>query len=480
MKELETVIGLEIHVHLLTQSKIFCSCRNSFEEFPNRNICPVCLGLPGVLPVLNREAFRLALRAALALNCRINPLIRFDRKHYFYPDLPKNFQISQYNLPLAEEGFLEIFTQGGYKRISIKRVHMEEDAGKLVHQQDCSLVDYNRTGCPLIEIVTYPVIGSPQEASDFLQQLRILLRYIGVSNCDMEKGSLRCDANISLREKGQSSLGVKTELKNMNSFRAVKLALEYEVLRQSQLLKEGKSVSQETRLWDEKMQKTFGMRSKEEAHDYRYFPEPDLPPFFIKEEDILSAKEKLPLLPLERLKVIVEKTNLSAEETLFLIQDKQTLDFFEECLKYYNQPRSVYNWIRVGLQEYINEKGLSSFGDISLEPKNFTKIVELMDKGSLNNQQAKKLLFLHLDTGKDVEKIIKDEGLVQISDRSFIEEAVNKVIKENPKAVKDYLSGKQNAIMFLVGQVMKHTRGQINPKTAREFLQRRIDNEGEA
>ena len=473
-KEFEAVIGLEIHVHLKTKTKIFCSCRNSFEEEPNKNICPVCLGLPGVLPVFNKKALQLALRAALALGCRINSLMRFDRKNYFYPDLPKNYQISQYKFPLAERGNFRILTSGKEKEVLIKRVHLEEDAGKLIHSDDASFVDYNRAGCPLVEIVTEPVLFSPQEAYDFLQQLKMLLQYLEVSDCDMEKGLLRCDANISVRPIDTEKLGIKTELKNMNSFRAVKLALEYEINRQINSLLDGEEVVQETRLWDEKLLKTKTMRLKEEVHDYRYFPEPDLPPFTIGTDWINEVKSELPQFPLQRYKKLRKKEILNEDEIFFLIQEKSIIDFFEKCLQIYNNPRSIYNWLKGTVAEYMNEYNITAFSMLDMDAVSFVKIVKSMDKGLVNNQQAKKLFLKYMDTRRDPEEIIEEEGFKQISDTAMLEEIVDKVIEENLKAVEDYKAGKEKSLMFLVGQVMRHTRGRANPSIVREILLGRL------
>ena len=476
--EYEPVIGLEIHIQLKTLTKIFCSCKNTFEDEPNKNICPVCLGLPGVLPVLNKEALRLAMKVALALNCKINSFIKFDRKNYFYPDLPKNYQISQYSLPLAEKGYLDIITQGEEKRIFIRRLHMEEDAGKLVHLENYSLVDFNRAGCPLIEIVTEPVITSAQQAYDFLQQLKILVQYVEASDCDMEKGTLRCDANVSLRRRGEEVLGTRTEIKNMNSFRALKMALDYEIKRQESILREGGRIVQETRLWDEKKQRTFSMRSKEEVHDYRYFPEPDLVPFTIEKEVIDEIKAEIPSLPLQRLQNLRSRfSSLSFEEAFFLVQEKSLVDFFEECVSSYKNWRSILNWIKGGVMEYMNSNNVRFFKDLKLQPSVFIDIVRKMDEGALNNQQTKKLLFKVLETGKSPQQVIKEEGLEQISDEDTVRRIIDEVLHSNPKAVQDYKQGKTQVIGFLVGQVMKITGGKVNPKKVKECIERRLVNE---
>ncbi len=477
MIDFEPVIGLEIHVQLKTKTKIFCSCLNEFTLEPNKNICPVCLGLPGVLPVLNKKAFRLALKAALALNCKINKNIVFDRKNYFYPDLPKNYQISEYFSPLGENGYLEIILkEDQIKKIRIKRIHLEEDAGKLIHTEKFSLIDYNRAGAPLIEIVTEPDIFSPDEAFKFLQQLKLLLQYLEVSDCDMEKGFLRCDANISVRKKGEAKLGVKTEIKNMNSFKAVKSALEYEFKRQVELLKENKEIIQETRLWDEAKQKTFSMRKKEEAHDYRYFPEPDLPVFTPQDEEIESIKSEIKELPLQKLLRFKSTFNLTLGEAEFLIQDREMAEFFEETAKNTSFVKDLYNLLKGPISEYLNQNKIS-FKQVKISSSNILKIIELKNKGKLNNIQVKEVLFGVLKENKSPEEIMREKGIEQISDESKLLQIVEDVMKRNLQACIDYKKGKKSAIMFLVGQVMKETRGKANPNLVREILERRLKNE---
>jgi len=469
MSKLETVIGLEVHVHLNTQSKVFCACPANEQASANSNICPVCCGYPGVLPVLNKRALELALQVANALNCRINEKIYFERKNYFYPDLPKNYQISQYKLPLGEGGSLEIASG---KKIGINRVHLEEDAGKLIHKDEYSLIDFNRTGTPLLEIVSEPDIGSPQEAYEYLRQLKVTIQYVGASECDMEKGSLRCDANISLRPKGTGELGTKTELKNMNSFRGVRDALSYEVKRQADMLLDGKSIIQETRLWNVDKQKTYPMRTKEEAHDYRYFPEPDLVTFTIREEMI---RENAPSgeLPLARSKRFVAEYGLSEKETDVLIADKVLADFFEQAVKSYPEPKKITNWLVGAFRELLHAQE-GGWDEIKISPKNFSKIVQYFDEDALNNLGAKKVLSSAFTSNEDPDVIIERENLKQISAEDVLHDIIEEVVAANAQATDDYRKGKESAIMFLVGQVMKKTKGRSNPKIVKEMLERRI------
>jgi aspartyl-tRNA(Asn)/glutamyl-tRNA(Gln) amidotransferase subunit B len=472
MNNYEVVIGLEVHVQLKTKSKIFCACSTTFEAPPDTNICPVCCGYPGVLPVLNEKALKLALRVALSLNCKINQKIYFERKNYFYPDLPKNYQISQYKLPLGEEGFLEIPCG---KKIRIKRVHLEEDAGKLIHKENYSLVDFNRAGIPLLEIVSYPDINSPQEAYEYLNCLKMTLQYIEASDCDMEKGSLRCDANISVREKGQEALGTKVELKNMNTFKGVRSALEYEAKRQINLLKESKEILQETRLWNEKEQKTSPMRTKEEAHDYRYFPEPDLLDFYIDQETIEKEKEFVGELPLRKKERFLKEYPLQEKEVEVLLSSKWLADFFENSCRYFNQPKKISNWLIGPFLEQVNNLK-NGFEDVKITAENFSKIVKYFCEGKLNNLGAKKVLSLVIDNNRDIDEVIREENLTQVSSSEELDELVDEVIKENPKPIKEYLEGKRQAIQFLIGQLMRKTKGKANPKLAKELLEKKLLN----
>ncbi len=470
MEELEVIIGMEVHVQLKTASKVFCGCSTDFESPPNTNICPLCCGYPGVLPVLNEKAFRLAIRCCLALNCHINERVYFERKNYFYPDLPKNYQISQYKLPLGEDGFLTL-TSG--KRITIKRIHLEEDAGKLIHKENYSLVDFNRAGIPLLEIVSSPQINSPQEAFDYLTYLKLTLQYIGTSDCDMEKGSLRCDANISLKKKADTQLGTKVELKNMNTFRGVKEALEYEAKRQKELLLAGKKVLQETRLWDTQDRRTFTMRTKEEAHDYRYFPEPDLLDFLVLAEFIKEEKGFIKELPLEKRARFLKNYPLSEREVDTLIGNPYLANFFEEALTFYPHPKEIANWLLGPFLEQLNLLG-GDHSKVRLSPKNFSLIVRYFKEGRLNNLAAKKILALSMQEARDVETVIKEEGLLQVSQEEDLLVFVKEAIQKNNKASQDYLAGRQEALMFLVGWIMKLTKGKANPKVVKELLEREL------
>ena len=476
-KEFETVIGLEVHLQLNTKTKIFCGCANGFGRDPNSQTCPVCLGLPGTLPVLNKKVLEHAIKVALALDCQINPRIKFDRKNYYYPDLPKGYQISQFDLPIAFHGNVLVPTDGTIKRVNIKRAHLEEDAGKMIHdpQDNCSLVDYNRTGTPLIEIVTDPDLRSAQEAYDFLSILKLTLQYLDVSDCDMEKGSLRCDANISIREKGHAQLGTKTEVKNMNSFRAVKAALEFEQNRQKNLVLSNQKITQETRLWNEEKGMTFPMRSKEEAHDYRYFPEPDLVPFTLEQDAIEKIKDTIPELPFEKLNRLIQEYKISNYDAQILIQDRDLSGFFEECTKHFKETKKICNWIGSALLQELNNKK-TSIKDVALKPENFAKLIKKVEDGDLNNLRGKEALHDMIETGKDIDTIITEKGLTQVSDDGTLETLIEDVIKENPNVVEQVKQGKDTAIGFLVGQAMKKTQGKANPKKIGEILRRRTQN----
>ncbi len=459
MNNYEPVIGLEVHVQLQTQSKLFCNCPNSFGRGPNTLICPVCTGMPGVLPVLNRQALKLGLRVALALNCQIHDRILFERKNYFYPDLPKGYQISQYALPLGYSGHLNIKKS----QVRINRVHLEEDAGKLIHKKDASLVDLNRAGVPLLEIVSEPDISSPQQAYDYLSELKLIFQYIEASSCDMEKGFLRCDANISIRKRGVKELGTKTELKNMNSFRQVRLALEYETRRQEKALTQGNKVELQTRLWDENSKQTKLMRSKEESHDYRYFPEPDLVCYNISPEDISAEKELVGELPARKRSRLKEKYNLNPEHLNVLVSDVFLSRFFEDCADKYPDTQKIVNWIIGPLRKILNERN-TKFNQLNLNAGNFVKLVRLMDNGKITNIIAKQILPEIIDKGKDPEDIIKSRRLESVSNTTELTAMVKEIIAANPKAAADYKNGKSQAIMFLVGQVMKKTKGKANPE----------------
>jgi aspartyl-tRNA(Asn)/glutamyl-tRNA(Gln) amidotransferase subunit B len=473
----ETVIGLEVHVELHTKTKIFCGCPTSFGAPPNTNTCPICLGHPGVLPVLNRKAVEYAMKAAMALNCRIASVSKFDRKNYFYPDLPKAYQISQYDKPIGEHGWIEIEVNGETKRIGITRLHLEEDAGKLTHVDGgfASLVDFNRVGTPLIEIVSEPDIRSPEEARAYLEKLRAIMQYCEVSDVKMEEGSLRCDANISLRPYGQKQFGAKVELKNMNSFRGVQRALEYEVLRQADVLDEGGRVVQETRRWDEAKGVTVSMRSKEEAHDYRYFPDPDLVQVVIDDEWKERVKATIPELPDARKARYTAEYGLPAYDAGVITSSKKLADFFEDSLNYTKDAKTVSNWIMGELLGYLNANNLE-IDDVNITGKGLGELLGLIEKGTISNKIAKAVFKDMLATGKSPQQIVEEQGLVQISDESAIQEIVDRVIANNPQSVADFKAGKEKAIGFLVGQVMKETKGRANPGLVNRLMMERLKN----
>lgn len=475
----EAVIGLEVHTELKTDTKIFCSCKTSFGAAPNTNVCPVCLGLPGVLPVLNEKVLEFAVRAGLALNCEIARYSKFDRKNYYYPDLPKDFQTSQFDLPICGPGYLDIEVEGVKKRIKITRAHMEEDAGKLVHHgtsitdSDYSLVDYNRTGTPLLEIVSEPDMRSAKEAVAYMEKLRTILQYVGISDCRMEEGSLRCDANISVRPVGTTKLGTKTEIKNINSFRGVGRAIEYEAIRQAELLEEGGRVIQETRTWDEKEGVTKSMRSKEEANDYRYFPEPDLVPFTVSEEYIENIRKSLPELPDERKERYINEYSLSSEDAEMMINNKSLSDYFESIVKAGAEPKATVNWLMGDFMSHLSNSGLE-VENTPVSPENLAAMLKLIDEGTISGKIAKQVFSEMWETKKDPGTIVKEKGLVQISDTGALEAIVNEVISKNPQSVEDFKQGKKKAMGFLMGQIMKATKGKANPKLVNGLLLKKL------
>jgi len=472
--EYEAVIGLEVHIQLLTKTKIFCSCSTDFGAPPNTHVCPVCMGMPGVLPVLNKKVVEYAIKLGLALNCHINKFSRFARKNYFYPDLPKGYQISQYELPILEGGAVEIFVNGEYKKIALERIHMEEDAGKTVHKPDGSYVDFNRAGVPLLEIVSKPVMHTPEEAGEYLKSLRRIVRYLGICDGNMEEGSLRCDANVSVRVKGEEKLGTKTELKNMNSFKHVEKALEYEIERQIDVLEGGGKVVQQTRLWDEKSGITKPMRSKEESFEYRYFPDPDLVPLIIDDEWISEVKKTLPELPKEKLERFVKEYGIKPEDARVLVEEKELAEYFEMAAKTTEEPQSVANWILSELLGYLNRDG-REIKDTLIKPEQIGKLVELVRKGVISGKIAKTVFKEMYGSGDDPEKIVREKGLVQITDRGELEKLVEEVLNSNPKAVEQYRAGKKNTIGFFVGQIMKKTKGKANPKIVNELLIEKLE-----
>lgn len=475
----EAVIGLEVHTELQTTTKIFCSCKTSFGADPNTNVCPVCLGLPGVLPVLNKKVLEYAVRAGLALNCEISRFSKFDRKNYYYPDLPKNFQTSQFDLPICEHGYLDVEVEGEKRRIRITRAHMEEDAGKLVHHgtsitdSDYSLVDYNRTGTPLLEIVSEPDMRSAKEAVAYMEKMRAILQYIGVSDCRMEEGSLRCDANVSVRPVGQKELGTKTEIKNINSFKGVERAIEYEAMRQAELLEDGGKVVQETRTWDEKEGVTKSMRTKEEANDYRYFPEPDLVPFTVSDEYIENIRKSLPELPDARKERYMKEFGLSSEDAVFMTNDKATADYFEAAVDAGADPKACVNWLMGEFASQLSTDGIEiSKAPVSAE--NLAALLKLISKGTISGKIAKKVFATMWKEGGNPEEIVKAQGLVQISDTAELSKLVDEVVGKNPKAVEDFKAGKKKAAGALVGQIMKATKGKANPRVINELLNKKL------
>ncbi|NLM51437.1 MAG: Asp-tRNA(Asn)/Glu-tRNA(Gln) amidotransferase subunit GatB [Firmicutes bacterium] len=475
MSKYETIIGLEVHVELATETKIFCSCPTHFGSAPNTNVCPICLGYPGTLPVLNKKAVEYAIMAGLALNCEIPAVSKFDRKNYFYPDLPKAYQISQYDQPVAVNGYLEIEVDGKQKRIGITRLHLEEDAGKLIHSEygGYSLADYNRGGVPLIEIVSEPDIRSPEEAKAYLEKLRSIILYTGISDVKMEEGSLRCDANISIRPVGSKEFGTRVEIKNMNSFRAVQRALEYEVQRHQETLESGGTLIQETRRWDENLGVTVSMRSKEEAEDYRYFPDPDLVPVVVTAEWVEEIRQRLPEMPDARRKRYMEEYKLSAYDAEVITASKQMADFFEATLKEYNDPKTVANWLMGEIAKHLNAEG-KEINETKLTPSHLAALLKLIDKGTISGKIAKTVFEEMFSSGKMPGQIVEEKGLVQISDEGAIAAVVEQVIAENPKAVEDYRSGQAKALGFLVGQVMKHTKGKANPQMVNKLLREKL------
>jgi len=473
--EFEPVIGLEVHAQLKTQTKIFCGCSTSFGAPPNTHTCPVCLGMPGVLPVLNKKVVEYTLRMAMATNCAITPESRFARKNYFYPDLPKGYQISQYELPIAEHGHVDIDVNGGLRRIGITRIHMEEDAGKLIHDPDrpVSMVDFNRTGVPLIEIVSEPDIRQSEEAGAYLRQLRSIVRYLEICDGNLEEGSFRCDANVSIRPKGTQPLGTRTELKNLNSFKHVEKALEYEISRQKEVIMDGGLIVQETRLWDPDNNRSTSMRGKEEAHDYRYFPDPDLLPLVIDNEWIDTVKKSLPELPDAKKMRFMDQYELPTYDAELLTSDRGLADYFEDCTRKFAQPKKVSNWVMGSLlgllnsQEKTIEESPVSAADLAL-------LLELVEEGVISGKIAKTVFDQMAQTGKPARQIVEEKGLIQITDTGAIEDIVAQVVSRHPKEVEAYQNGKTKLMGFFVGQVMQATKGQANPKMVNEILKRKL------
>ena len=477
----EAVIGLECHAQLLTDSKLFCSCSTKFGEPPNMNTCPVCLGLPGALPVMNRVAVAMATKAALGLHCRINLESQWSRKNYFYPDLPKGYQISQYDRPLAEHGFIEISVNGAKKKIGVQRIHMEEDAGKSLHEgfPDSgrnTYLDFNRSGVPLMEIVTAPDIRSSEEAYDYLSRLKEIVEYLDVCDGNMEEGSLRCDANVSVREVGAPKFGTRTELKNINSFKFVQKAIDYEVNRQIEVIESGGRIVQETRLWNSVDERTVSMRSKEEAHDYRYFPDPDLPLLVLESEWLKNIERTMPELPESRRDRFVKEYALSEYDAGVLTMTRAIADFFEQTAQFSRQPKAAANWIMGDLLRFYkdNSVDLKDLSKSTVTPQMLADMIVLVENGTISGKIAKSVVEEMYKTGKAPKTIIEDKGLVQISDTSAIEKIVEKVLGDNPQPVAQYRAGKTGNIGFFVGQVMKATEGRANPQIVNELLRKKL------
>lgn len=471
----ESVIGLEVHAQLKTATKIFCGCSTAFGAPPNTHVCPVCLGMPGVLPVLNKKVVEYTILMALATNCQVQKESRFARKNYFYPDLPKGYQISQYELPISRNGYLDIEIDGSRRRIGIHRIHMEEDAGKLIHdtQRPVSYVDFNRTGVPLMEIVSEPDIRKPEEAGAYLRQLRSILRYLDISDGNMEEGSFRCDANVSIMPVGSDTFGTRTEIKNLNSFKHVEKALQYEIDRQRDIIEDGRTIVQETRLWDPVKEVTHSMRGKEEAHDYRYFPDPDLLPLIVDDDWIDRLKTRIPELPQERKQRFINDYQLSDESADILTSSRSLADYFEDCLKDFPDARQVSNWILVSLLGLLNTQN-KTIEQSPISANDMAQLLKLIDDGTISGKIAKTVFEEMAVSGKNPQQIVKEKGLVQVSDASALEDIVIRVLQQHPDEVAAFKNGKTKLIGFFVGQIMKETRGKANPKIVNQILNQKL------
>ena len=470
-EDYEVVIGLEVHAELSTKTKIFCSCKTEFGGEPNTHCCPVCMAMPGSLPVLNEKVVEYAVKAGLATNCEISRDSKNDRKNYFYPDLPKSYQISQFDKPLCEKGFVEIETEEGKKKIGLTRIHIEEDAGKLNHDDygRGSLVDLNRAGVPLIEIVSEPDIRSAIETDKYLRKLKSILEYIEVSDCKMQEGSLRADVNVSIRRKGAKEYGTRTEMKNMNSFKAISRAIEYEIDRQIEVIENGGKIEQETLRWDEVSGRTFSMRDKEDAQDYRYFPDPDLVAIKLSDEYIENIRNNLPELPESRKERYLSEYKLTEKEANTITASKYLSDFFEKAVKICNNPKAVCNWLLSDIAKVLNEKELEP-EDIPFMPKHLAEMIQLIEKGTISSKIAKDVLEKMFENPEAPNVIIEKNGWVQISDEGAIREVVRKIVDANPQSVTDFKNGKEKALGFLVGQAMKETKGKANPQMLNQMF----------
>nr|WP_288860595.1 Asp-tRNA(Asn)/Glu-tRNA(Gln) amidotransferase subunit GatB [uncultured Faecalicatena sp.] len=479
MKQYEMVIGLEVHVELATKTKIFCGCSTEFGKEPNTHTCPVCTGMPGSLPVLNKKVVEFALRAGLASNCRINQTCKFDRKNYFYPDNPQNYQISQLYIPICQDGWVEINTDTGKKKVRIHEMHMEEDAGKLIHDEwaDCSLVDYNRSGVPLIEIVSEPDMRNSQEVIAYLEKLRCIMQYAGVSDCKLQEGSMRVDVNLSVREAGSESFGIRTEMKNLNSFKAIARAIEGERERQIELLEEGKAVIQETRRWDDNKEASFAMRSKEDARDYRYFPDPDLPPVQISDEWLETIRKSLPEFREEKMKRYQEEFKLPAYDAEILTESRSLASLFEETAVSFGNAKKTSNWFMVEVLRLMKERGMEP-EEISFTPKHLADLLSMLERKEINSQNAKKVFERIFDQDIDPVIYIEEKGLKIVEDLGRLNEVIQKVLDENPGPLKELLDGKEKVMGFFVGKVMKEMQGKANPESVRKSLAAGIEKVG--
>lgn len=470
-KQYETVIGLEVHVELATKTKIFCSCSTEFGGAPNTHTCPVCTGMPGSLPVLNKQVVEYALAVGLAANCEINQYCKFDRKNYFYPDNPQNYQISQLYLPICHDGYVEIDTPSGKKKIGIHEIHMEEDAGKLIHDEweDCSLVDFNRSGVPLIEIVSEPDMRSGEEVIAYLEKLRLIIQYLGASDCKLQEGSMRADVNLSIREAGAKEFGTRTEMKNLNSFKAIARAIEGEKKRQIELIEEGKLITQETRRWDDNKESSYAMRSKEDAKDYRYFPDPDLPPVLISDEWISSIKERQPELRTEKMARYQEAFSLSEYDADIITASKHIADIFEAVTEICNKPKEAANWLMVEGMRLLKEHEMEP-ENMCFSPENLAKLIQLVDNGTINRTVGKEVFERIFADNVNPEQYVEEKGLKVVNDEGQLREAIQGIIDANPQSVEDYHNGKEKAMGFLVGQTMRAMKGKADPASVNRIV----------